>query len=257
MIDATQFAFIEALRDLVTSAQDKQAVPLPDSVAIEADSPDAIQAVVEKLGEIIDYLHNLGMVSVPVPGAELGDDLQDALTKIDRTASKAHNITGSGGITVHHTPMGVHLGFTGAGEPAGGERAATPLEIKWGKATTAWTSGNTVTLDPCDENGTDIGSGTNITAYILMPQAATAPHIEIDQNDVLPYLEFYDIGSSATRAVIIQHQVLPDNAATGALVFNSAQAAGSKLEWVAADADYKVLQRKADDSIGFDYPRWV
>ena len=75
----------------------------------------------------------------------------------------------------------VLIDVSGAGEPL------------WGKATAAWTSGNTVTLDPCDSAGVDNGR-PNVTAYAFTPTDTVpgdgAIALAIAADDVLAYLPF-------------------------------------------------------------------
>ncbi len=75
----------------------------------------------------------------------------------------------------------VLIDVSGTGEPL------------WGKATAAWASGNTVTLDPCDVDEADNGLA-NVTAYIFTPtDAVPGPGtLAIAENDVLAYLPYGD-----------------------------------------------------------------
>ena len=65
--------------------------------------------------------------------------------------------------------------------------------VWWGKATSDWTSGNTVTLDPCDADGNDNGL-PDVTAYLVCPTGQSGPgeglEPDISQGDVLAYLPF-------------------------------------------------------------------
>ena len=61
------------------------------------------------------------------------------------------------------------------------------VSVKYGKATADWTSGNSVTLDPCDIAGVDTGEA-NITAKLFSPERGTFADIQIEANDVCTYL---------------------------------------------------------------------
>lgn len=67
----------------------------------------------------------------------------------------------------------------------------------FGKATAAVTGGtNTVTLDPCLEDGTDTGAA-NLSVYLYLPKNYTvlADSIDIKLNDVLGYWPFDESGT--------------------------------------------------------------
>lgn len=59
--------------------------------------------------------------------------------------------------------------------------------LKFGKATANWTSGNTVTLTPCDSGGTATGE-PNVTADIFSPNRGTIASVQINANDICTYL---------------------------------------------------------------------
>jgi len=87
-------------------------------------------------------------------------------------------------------PTGIGYG----GDPAGLPAAVPPWWLWWGKATATWSSGNTVTLDPCTPAGVDIAGMTNVTGLITSPSggdpadSGLAPVIAI--GDVLAYLPY-------------------------------------------------------------------
>lgn len=65
--------------------------------------------------------------------------------------------------------------------------------ICWGKATGAWASGNTATLDPCTSAGVDNGLA-NVTGYLISPTgdtpAARGLEYDIAEDDVLAYIPY-------------------------------------------------------------------
>jgi len=85
-------------------------------------------------------------------------------------------------------------GMDYARDPAGIPAGTAPWVLWWGKAIAAWSAGNTVTLDPCLPDGTDIAGMTNVTAYIVSPiggnpaDSGLAPVIAL--NDALAYLPY-------------------------------------------------------------------
>ena len=71
---------------------------------------------------------------------------------------------------------------------------------------------------------------------------------------VLEFTDYADMSSAIEHQQSTIHALIPCPKGTGyngALVVND-----GVIEWKYADADYKLLQRKADDSIDFDYPRF-
>jgi len=76
--------------------------------------------------------------------------------------------------------------------------------IFFGKATANWTSGTTITLDPCDITGTDNGKA-NETVYVQASKASytIANSAQIDQNTVCAYVKgdddyYYLVGTPIT-----------------------------------------------------------
>ena len=57
----------------------------------------------------------------------------------------------------------------------------------YGKAIATWTSGNTVTLHPCNAAGVEVGDPTHVVAYINSPTTATPVGVTITAGDVLAY----------------------------------------------------------------------
>mgnify|MGYP000244282713 CR=1 FL=1 len=76
-------------------------------------------------------------------------------------------------------------------------------KMQWGKATATWTTGNTVTLTPCEDDGTAISGVANITCYVVLPKDADPDGVEIAADDVLAYLPFYDSDEDEWRGVLI------------------------------------------------------
>ena len=88
----------------------------------------------------------------------------------------------------------------GAGEsPTPGiapEVLLLPTTKLWGKATADWTTGATVTVNPCDELGNDVNTGVTVTLYFNTKKAAPDATIQplIDQGDLLCYLPWGEDG---------------------------------------------------------------
>lgn len=82
---------------------------------------------------------------------------------------------------------GPHKGRRRAG------RAPGPDVMRFGKATAAWTSGNTVTLTPCmgPVDATVTGEA-NRTIYLYLPTTYTPVGVLIAQNDILGYWPFME-----------------------------------------------------------------
>lgn len=98
---------------------------------------------------------------------------------------------------------------------------------EFGKPATTFATGTTITLDPCDQDGTDNGRD-NITVH-LAPDGSTQT-IAYATTDVLRFLRYKKPDTSSVAGVLLGGRNLP-----------------------AADTDYKVLQRKSDDTIDFDW----
>lgn len=113
--------------------------------------------------------------------------------------------------TVFRQLMGIH-GIRGRGVRRGphglainqptGNRHVTPHRgqpILFGFATAAWTSGNTVTLTPCVSisDGTPTGAD-DITCYINTPTDASPEGVEIDEDDILAYVQI-----SSTHGLLV------------------------------------------------------
>lgn len=68
-------------------------------------------------------------------------------------------------------------------------------EFSWGKTTAAWTSGNTVTLDPCNVDEVDNGLA-NVTAHVFTPTTTTPGSGTvipvIADGDLLAYIPYGD-----------------------------------------------------------------
>lgn len=104
-------------------------------------------------------------------------------------------------------------------------------DVEFGKPATAFTSGATITLDPCDENKVDNGK-SNVVVHVA-PDGSTQT-VAYATTDMLRFLRYKKPDSDGVAGVLLGGRNLP-----------------------AADADWEVLQRKADDTIGFDYVRFV
>ncbi|HUX15564.1 MAG TPA: hypothetical protein VMW52_03775 [Phycisphaerae bacterium] len=131
------------------------------------------------------------------------------------------------------------------GYPGGG--------VVWGKATADWSSGNTVSLHPCDADGSNEDAETTITGYLISPTGAAPAAANVSTGDVLGYLPFGD-----NLGVIVNADLgsLPAGDATNQMLYWD----NGTEEWkllTAPDASYKVLQRKSDGTLHWDYPKYT
>lgn len=115
----------------------------------------------------------------------------------------------------------------------------TGAKLLWGKAIAAWTSGNTITLDPCDEDGNDSGA-SNVDVYVEAPTAATPVNVQVAASDVLPYFIRADGDGQALKF----HR--PHRTATGDSV--------NTLDWTQATADTDTYTwGSASGGVGFRF----
>lgn len=134
--------------------------------------------------------------------------------------------------------------FGGAGGGAG---------LLWGKAISDWSSGNTVSMHPCDADGGNEDLETTITGYLISPTGGAPAAANVSAGDVLAYLPFGE-----DEGVII-------NADLGGLPPGTT--ANQLLRWDAGDeqwklldppdAAYKVLQWASDGTLVWGYPKYT
>ena len=67
----------------------------------------------------------------------------------------------------------------------------------WGKLTATWTTGNTVTVNPCNQDGTNTDTSRTITVTIFSPSTVTPFGLTLTIGDVLPYW-----GTSSTTGLL-------------------------------------------------------
>ncbi|MCG3177995.1 MAG: hypothetical protein BIFFINMI_00318 [Phycisphaerae bacterium] len=125
--------------------------------------------------------------------------------------------------------------------------------LLWGKAIDDWSSGNTVSMHPCDADGGNEDAETTITGYLISPTGGAPAAANVSAGDVLAYLPFGD-----GEGVIL-------NADLGGLPPGTT--ANQLLRWDAGDeqwklldppdAAYKVLQRAYDGTLAWDYPKYT
>ena len=67
-------------------------------------------------------------------------------------------------------------------------------EIRFGKPTAAFSSGTTMTLDPCDVSGADLSGRDNVTVYVQASQASysTSNSTTVSTSTVVPYVRGTD-----------------------------------------------------------------
>ncbi len=124
-----------------------------------------------------------------------GEKLVGMLPKLNAMVKAIRNVAkfgGDGVVTVKQVPeAGYALGIN---IQALNERLPKWV-LKWGKATADWTSGNTITLDPCDTEGVDNGR-PDVTAYAFTPTSIApgdgAVALAIAKDDILAYLSYGD-----------------------------------------------------------------
>ncbi|MCG3181833.1 MAG: hypothetical protein BIFFINMI_04268 [Phycisphaerae bacterium] len=125
--------------------------------------------------------------------------------------------------------------------------------LLWGKAIDDWSSGNTVSMHPCDPDGGNEDAEKTITGYLISPTGGAPAAANVSAGDVLAYLPFGD-----GEGVIL-------NADLGGLPPGTT--ANQLLRWDAGDeqwklldppdAAYKVLQRASDGTLVWDYPKYT
>ncbi|MCK5644598.1 MAG: hypothetical protein KAJ19_27620 [Gammaproteobacteria bacterium] len=113
------------------------------------------------------------------------------LNQIVAGLNELSSITGDELIQIVRGAAGLGIGFS--------VEALLPkipkLRFRWGTVSATWTSGNTVTMNPVTENGTDIAGLPNVTGYIISPTAG-APDASIapviNAGERLAYIPFGD-----------------------------------------------------------------
>ncbi len=131
--------------------------------------------------------------------------------------------------------------------------------VLFGKPTAAFSSGTTITLDPCDVSGTDTGED-NVTVYTQADQSSYSMtnSTTIPTTQIVPYIlgdddAYYMLG---TPVEIITDRSTSFQKKTRNVWMLTP---GTESEWVEGidgpDEDFKVFQRLEDDSIGWDWVR--
>lgn len=134
--------------------------------------------------QVVRFLEKLWQVDLP-QNVRTDSGFGWRIEALERLCRRLLNIQGGGKVSVVNDESGIGIYVPKDDELAGTGFVAQ--HVRWGKATAAWAAGNTVTLDPCDEDGNDNGQA-NITGYIESPTGATPTNIAIAQNDILAYL---------------------------------------------------------------------
>ena len=122
-------------------------------------------------------------------------------------------LSGGDGVSVSRTPDGFAVMADARGalpDPI----IVSNGEIRWGKLTAAWTTGNTVTVNPCDDAGGNVDTGTTVTVYIYAPKTTAPLRVALALNAVIPFVYYYDTAVGARRgyALSVPYQSLPSNA---------------------------------------------
>ena len=137
---------------------------------------------------------------------------------------------------------------------AEGANPSPTFEVAFGKPKTTASTANVIVFDPCSDAGVDNGEA-DISIYCSLPKDNPNPTIVFDTAKVYAYLPFYDNDEEEERGVLIGPVgVIPSGTAENQVLrWNNT----TKLWVVVAppDTNYKILQRKADGSIGWDWGR--
>lgn len=75
------------------------------------------------------------------------------------------------------------------------------LTLLWGKVISNWTSGNTTTVHPCNQDGTGVVSGTTVALYLFAPITYTPKFPQIAADDIIPYVMISSIWGLAIGIV--------------------------------------------------------
>ncbi len=123
----------------------------------------------------------------------------------------------------------------------------------WGKAIGDWSSGNTVSMRPCDPDGGNEDTETTVSGYLICPAGGSPTAVNVKAGDVLAYLPFGD-----NEGVIINADLggLPPGTVTNQMLYWN----NSEKKWkllAPPDAAYKVLQRAYDGTLVWDYPKYT
>jgi hypothetical protein len=145
------------------------------------------EALTGKIREIIDYLEAIKPHETVVM-QNIQEDMEEEGVPAE---DQADDFRGVGGIFVHDVPGGKVIGYAGEHEAGG---ALSSKQMRFGKLKTAWSSGNSVTLNPCENiDGDNPDTSRDITCYIRLPTDAIAPEaFDADQGDVLAYYPITD-----------------------------------------------------------------
>ena len=118
-----------------------------------------------------------------------------------------------------------------------------PREVRYGKATADYSSGNTVTLTPCLADGTAITpTPSNISAYITFPTDNTQTGYDIEEDDVLAYFPIAPLNSKVGILLPVASSLeLPVGTAVGdMLVWNNTTKVWIIKPWIKSVADMQI-----------------
>jgi len=175
--------------------------PAPESAAVEeielpeAEVPDLGE--LEKLAEVTDAdfpeLPTLEESAGQIDFGELEAEIDENWPE-PRPRPSARRV-GSGPEELLHGEPPIEQTRGLDSDPLAPKLLPEPTFL-WGKASADWSSGNEITLYPCDEDGVLFDGAANVTGYVVTPTDATlaadAVQPQISEHDVLAYIPFGD-----------------------------------------------------------------
>ena len=167
---------------------------------------DAIHGLQSRLSDVERELEDLGATAPPDDG-DFGREM----------------LTLGAGLVGARTPGGLAV-MRGPDDEPIPESKDDPLLLLWAKTTEAWSSGNTVAANPCEnEEGDNPDATVALTLYIKTPISGDPHEVEIAEGDVLAYLEIAeDVG------LIVSHKIVAGSMSWAKIV-TPASIGGNKL----------------------------
>ena len=180
---------VEAVADLQKQSDSVRALSVPATLPSTAPETtlEQIVQVRDKINEILQYInrvHDVALESDSVEDLELAQFLEDLAGKV----AALMRLDGIGDTKVHKTGAGMAVEARGGGD----EPMLLPDEnpIRFGKPTGAFSTGATMTFDPCDAHGTDTGED-NVTVYVQADQSSytMSNSTTVPTTEIVPFVQ--------------------------------------------------------------------
>jgi len=110
----------------------------------------------------------------------------------------APEVIGASGIEIHGSPTGAVVGHVPTEQP--GTLLAEGRAVEFGKPTSAFSNGATITLDPCDVDGTDNGAA-NVVVHTAFDEGSIKRPLAT--TDVVRFVRYDEPDASDVEGVMI------------------------------------------------------